>query len=754
MATVASHLPPESASGSTELQVGGMTCSNCARHVTEAIQGVPGVARAEVSLEKGTAIVHWRAGGGGAPARLLEVLEKEGYPAKPVEAVAMKKSWLAASWKTTVWIGVIASAPLMAGEWIFELAHESWFRWLSFLLASIVQVICGSRFYKGAWVQAKVGSSNMDTLVAIGSSTAYIYSVWGLFAGFHGHLYFMEGAGIITLVSLGHYFEARASERASGTLKKLLQLAPLTILKIEKDGSQKEVEVATLLHGDLVRLRAGDRVPTDGELVEGEVSVDESSLTGESMPVEKWAGSKMFAGTLVLDSSVKMRVTGTGEETALAHVVAAVARAQSSRADIQRLVDRISNVFVTIVLVVAIATALFWYFGYNTAVPLATNLSSWLWEINLPATALAAAVIHAAGVLIVACPCAMGLATPAALMAAANSAARRGILIRDGVALEKAGVISAIAFDKTGTITQGKPELSGIHPVTANYSTGQLLKMAGSLGSASQHPLSKALAKEGAFIITPESFQEFRGKGVSGLIKFEGKLLKTRLGSLEWLGQMPDSFTKSQQSAGATVLGLEIEGKFTAYLALRDKIKEGAAKVTQALGKRGIEIYLITGDNEVTAKAIAAEAGIRSENVFARVTPEGKAERVIELQRRGLKVCFVGDGINDAPALEQSDLGIAVSSASQIAAQSADIVLLRTDITALPEALELSAAALRTIKQNLFWAFFYNTVGIPLAALGLLSPILCAAAMGLSDLVVIGNSFRLFRFKPKLTLQE
>lgn len=748
MADLVAQIPPQSNSAATELQVEGMTCANCARHVTEAIQGVPGVARVEVSLQTGRALVHWRSGSGVQTGAVLEALKKEGYPSKPVSGAENSKSLLALSWKTTVWIGLIATAPMMVGEWVFGLGHEAWFRWSSFILATIVQIVCGSRFYKGAWVQAKAGASNMDTLVAIGSSTAYIYSLWGLLAGFPGHLYFMEGAGIISLVSLGHYFEARASERAAGSLKQLLQLTPLTILKIEKDGLEKEVSVASLLHGDFVRLRAGDRVPTDGELVEGRVSIDESTLTGESMPVEKEPGAKMFAGTLVLDSSVKMRVTGTGEETALANIVAAVARAQSSKANIQRIVDRISNVFVPIVLLIALGTAAYWYFAYDSALPVAQKLSLFLWHVNIPTTAMAAAAIHAAGVLIIACPCAMGLATPAALMAAANSAARRGILIRDAAALEKAGVITAIAFDKTGTLTEGRPQLVDMQVVKSNYSREELLQFAGSIGSGSQHPLSKALST-GANVITPANVQELRGKGMQGILHFNGEQLIIRLGSLEWLGQPANDFTTLQQSQGATVLGLEMNGEFAAFISLRDKIKASALKVTRTLKSRGIETYLITGDNEVTARAIATEAGIKPENVFARVTPEGKAAQVIELQKRGFKVCFVGDGINDAPALEQSDLGIAVSSASQIAAQSADIVLLRSEITALPEALELAAAALRTIKQNLFWAFFYNTAGIPLAALGLLSPIICAAAMGMSDLVVIGNSFRLFRFKAK-----
>jgi Cu+-exporting ATPase len=428
----------------------------------------------------------------------------------------------------------------------------------------------------------------------------------------------------------------------------------------------------------------------------------------------------------------------------MARVVAAVARAQTSRAEIQRLADRVSSVFVPVVVLVAILAGLWWGLAPNQARKLSEVLAHYFWAPTLPAAPLAAAILSAVGVLIVACPCAMGLATPAAIMVGATVAAKRGILIRDGIALEKAGHITVLLADKTGTLTEGKPAVVATQ--------GDDLPMAAALASGSQHPFSRAVAKLPRELIAFQKWQEIAGGGVQAILP-SGPT--ARLGSLAWLRQcgveMPDGseFAEKWSAQGATILGLALDGNLRAFLALQDKVKPSAAQVVSQLEKSGLKVFMVTGDNPQAAAAMAAQAGIRAEQVFSQIQPGGKADFVRQLQAKSEKVAFVGDGINDAPALEQADLGIAVSQASDIAGEAADIVLLNSGIEAVPEALALARATLRTIRQNLFWAFFYNAAAVPLAALGLISPILCAAAMGLSDLVLIANSLRLGRFAAK-----
>jgi Cu+-exporting ATPase len=521
------------------------------------------------------------------------------------------------------------------------------------------------------------------------------------------------------------------------------------------DGTESDVPVANLQLNDVMVLKPGDRVPTDGEVIEGGSAVDESMLTGESLPVEKSVRAKVYAGTVNLNGRLVVHITSVGEDTALAHIIAAVQRAQTSRAHIQRLGDRVSNVFVPVVVLIAIGTALGWGLMPEQAQRASLWLSQYLWPVHPPASALAAAAITAAAVLIISCPCAMGLATPAAIMAGSNAAARRGILIRDGVALEKAGEVTAVLFDKTGTLTIGKPavvrvEACADHPAEETRIRDRHTQLAAALARPSSHPLSEAVARLDDTHLPLTDWQEVRGAGVQA--RREGRST-VRLGSLKWLTEhgvdlsKSHSFVKEWSGQGATILGLAEEAILLALLALKDTVKPGAAGVVQQLHRQRLAVYLVTGDNPLTAASIAGQAGIAPENVFADVRPEQKAELVKKLQQRGERVAFVGDGINDAPALEQADLGIAVSRASDIAREAADIVLLRSDIDAVPESLGLARATLRTIKQNLFWAFFYNALGIPLAALGFMSPVLCAAAMGVSDLVVIGNALRLRRWR-------
>ncbi|MCU0783097.1 MAG: cation-translocating P-type ATPase [Verrucomicrobia bacterium] len=762
----------------TELLVSGMNCNNCARQVTEAIQTVPGVRSASVMLNVSRASVRWAADAPTDVAAVLTAVKNAGYKAKPIEAAAQDYGEARQTgWHLNLWLGVLVTVPLMAGEWIFGGGMERWFQWLSFALAGVVQIFAGAPFYRGAWRQLKVGSSNMDTLVALGSTTAFGYSAWALLGDLGGHVYFMEAAAIITLISAGHWLEARVSERASGALRSLLHLAPQTARRIDsgRDAfhhvpttNETEVPVSELKPGDFVALRPGDRVPTDGAVMDGDSAMDEAMLTGESAPADKTTGSEVYAGTVNLNGRLVMRVTATGAATALAHIIAAVQRAQTSRAGIQRIADRVSNVFVPVVVLVALAAGLWWGLVPESANAVHAWLTQWLWHAPVP-TGVAAAFIIAAAVLIIACPCAMGLATPAAIMASTNAAARRGILIRDGVALEKAGHVTAVIFDKTGTLTLGKPEVakSWLAPSSSRREEtlnskgkskppgpGRCESLAAALARNSTHPISRALTKLSSEAISLSDWTEVRGAGVVAKTQMEdGGWRMARLGSLIWLRELGtavsagDSFITEWSTQGATIVGLALDQSLVGLFAVRDTLKPGVAKVVEQLQQRGLKTFLVTGDNALSAASIAKKIGITGENVFAEVRPGQKAEFVKQLQARGERVAFVGDGINDAPALEQADLGIAVGRASDIAREAADIILLKSEIEAVPEALGLARATLRTIKQNLFWAFFYNAIGVPLAALGFMSPVLCAVAMGCSDLIVIGNALRLRRWR-------
>ena len=777
--------PQHNGATATDLAVSGMTCNNCARHVTEAIQSVPGVQSASVTLEAGRARIRWNSGAPADVPAVLASIKEAGYDAKVVEKTEHQHEHkTAGGWQANLWIGVLGTLPLMIGEWVFRLGEVRWFQWFSFALAGVVQVFAGAPFYRGAWRQLKVNRSNMDTLVALGSTTAFGYSVWVMLTGHGSHVYFMEAAAIITLISVGHWIEARVSTRASSALKALLNLAPPTARRLEKppghsedkgqfspldirrfDAKNKEqatesvVPVSELEVGDLVALRPGDHVPTDGVVVEGHSAVDEAMLTGESVPVDKSPRHELYAGTINLNSRLVMRVTATGESTALAHIIAAVQRAQTSRANIQRLGDRVSNVFVPVVVFIAIATQLWWAFLPAQANQVYHWLSRFLWAGQVPSDPVAAAFVCAAAVLIVACPCAMGLATPAAIMASANAAARRGILIRDGVALEKAGHVTAVIFDKTGTLTVGKPEVARTWKANGKVENAEAL--AAALARNSAHPISQALAKLASDGPAFSDWREVRGAGVEAKLSSpdsnrpQPKNL-ARLGSLNWLRETGvnlaagERFVAEWSAQGATIVGLAVEDSLAGLFAVKDTLKSGAIQVVRQLQRQNLKVHLLTGDNRRTADGIAKQVGIPTENVFAEVRPEQKAEFVKQLQEKGERVAFVGDGINDAPALEQADLGIAVSRASDVAREAADVILLKSEIEAVPEALGLSKATLRTIKQNLFWAFFYNVISLPLAALGFMSPILCAAAMGCSDLIVIGNALRLRRWRIRV----
>jgi Cu+-exporting ATPase len=759
--------PTAHAAGLTELAIQGMSCQGCVRRATEAIQGVAGVASVTVELSPGRAAVRWQPGAMPDATAVMAAIARVGFKAKLITAVTgegcschtpvVGAGWSPLEgWRFNVVLGGAVTVLLMLGEWAFSLGTMRWFQWTAFGLALPVQVVCGARFYRGAWNQLRVGASNMDTLVALGSTTAFGYSAWGLFTGLAGHLYFMEAAAIISVISAGHWLESRASERAAGALRALLGLAPSLARRLDLVGGETEVPVAQLVVGDRILLRPGDRVPTDSDVLEGQSAVEEAMLTGESASVEKGPGARVYAGTVNQTGRLLVRVSATGAATALAQIIAVVERAQNSRAAIQRLGDRVSSVFVPTVVVIALGTGLGWGLAPASARAVSGALAAWLWPAMVPDGVWAAAFIQTAAVLIVACPCAMGLATPAAIMAGANAAARRGILIRDAVALEKSGRITAILFDKTGTLTQGRVSVVAVRDLrSAEAAEPSIEALASALAAGSNHPLSRAIqglrsrSENPARLPALTEWRERRGCGVEARLG-EATL---RLGSLTWLeecGVAPEaagSFAQEWSAQAATVVGLSSGTRLLGVLALRDALKPKAAEVVTRLARTGKAVFLVTGDRAATAAAIAQAAGIPAANVFAEVRPERKAEIVRQLQARGERVAFVGDGINDAPALAQADLGIAVSQASDVAREAADLILLRSEIEAIPEALGLAQATLRIIRQNLFWAFFYNAAAVPLAAFGLLNPVLCAAAMGLSDLLVLGNALRLLRWR-------
>ncbi len=739
-----------------------MTCQNCARHASEALSKVPGVERVRLQLEPGSAEVFWKPGYQSVEfLPLKKALEEVGFEcsanASPkVQGETKSSQKLFSGWGFNLLVGLPVFILMMIAEWGFESATSTTYRTIAFLSATVVLAIAGSRFYRGAWQQFKKGRSNMDTLVSLGATSAYLFSVWGWATDRLVHLYFMETVGILTLISLGHWMEAKISAKASSTLKSLMELAPQRARRRDERGGFEEVNISELRVGDWVEIRPGDQVPTDGVIVEGTSALDESMLTGESMPVEKVVGNPIYGATQNGQGRLVVRVTGLGEETALAKIIQVVERAQNSRANIQRLGDQVSSVFVPAVVMLALAALFGWLLWPAGMQNITELMRPFLWTNHMAESVLATAVIHSVAVLIVACPCAMGLATPAAIMAGTNAAASRGILIRDGQALEKSGHITTLVFDKTGTLTQGKPEVASIKIFDDQMEQNAFNRMIASLASRSNHPLSRAIARSKpdgqADSFKWESWTEKAGFGIQarlskGMNSIDGS--EIRLGSLSWLKDRGVEFVSTEEfqnhwmEQGATVVGIAADQQLLGLIALKDVLKRNALEVLQRIQGSGWGVHMITGDHKQTATAIARELALDARSIHAEVKPDQKAAIIQNMQAKGDRVAYIGDGINDAPALEQADLGIAVTRASDIAREASDMILLKADIDAIPEALNMARATLRTIKQNLFWAFFYNAAAIPLAMFGFMSPLLCAAAMGFSDVLVIGNSLRL-----------
>ena len=718
-----------------EFTIVGVEDEEDAARLEERLGGLDGVISASVDFARGSGRVVFQ------PAivradEIFDYLAKAEYSARPVmdEEQDTEKLKREREFRKSVRLlifSAVLSAPLLfqmagmlpgAGGW--ELP-----RWWQFALATPVQFIVGRRFYRGAYHSLMGGGANMDVLVALGTSAAWLHSsvvtLWGLSGH---HVYFEASAILITLIVLGKVLEERAMGRTSEAIKKLIGLQAKTA-RVLRDGEEREVPVEQVQVGDVVMVRPGEKYPVDGLIIEGATSVDESMLTGESVPVAKGVGDAVTGATLNIDGAVRFRVTKVGKETALAQIIRMVEQAQGSKAPIQRTADRISGIFVPIVLGIALVTYA-------------------LWDAVGPFTP---ALINAVAVLVIACPCALGLATPTAIMVGTGKGAEAGILIKGGESLETAHKLDVIILDKTGTLTKGTPVVTDILPLNG-LPEGELLRIAASAERGSEHPLGKSIVNEaearGLELLEMRDFRAYPGHG----LKAEVGGRKIYLGNEKHMAEHGVSTPphideiRNLESQGKTVVLIaDVEGLLGA-IGVADTLKENSAEAVESLQRMGIEVYMMTGDNERTAQAMAAQAGVR--HVMAGVMPDEKAAMVEELRRGGKKVGMVGDGINDAPALAAADVGFAIGTGTDIAMEASDITLMQGDLMGVVAGIHLSKTVMRKIRQNLFWAFFYNILGIPLAAFGFLSPIIAGAAMAFSSVSVVSNTLLLRKWKP------
>jgi Cu+-exporting ATPase len=728
-----------------------MTCANCAAAVERTLtRKVPGVEEAVVNLATETVSVTFDPALASL-ARLAEAVERAGYrlvvpvegAAEDAEAVARREH--TARERRSFLAGVAFTLPLfllsmsrdfsLLGAW----SGAAWFDWLLFGLATPVQFYTGWGYYAGSLRSLRNLSANMDLLVALGSTAAYAYSVAVLLVpGLGGHVYFETSAVIITLIKLGKFLEAGARGRGAAAIRGLWDLAPRRAHLVRPDGTELDVPAESVRKGDVVAVRPGERIPVDGTVVRGRSSVDEASMTGESMPATRAEGDGVFGATVNLDGLLHVRADAVGADTALAQIVRLVQEAQGSRAPIQRIADRVSAWFVPAIVLVALGTFGVWMLAEGEFVH---------------------AMIRTVAVLVIACPCALGLATPTAITVGTGRGAAMGLLFRNAEALEVAHRIDTIMFDKTGTLTRGRPVLSEI--LAFEGDEDEMLALAASAESASVHPVASALTGEarqrGLEISAPREFTAVPGQGVEAKVRG----VRVRAGRPDWVSNAPgpaDEAVARLREKGRTVVAVSRDGALGAVLGVSDEVKPDAARAIRALGELGIEAVMLTGDNERAARAVAEQVGI--ERVEAGVLPDRKAAAVDRARSGGRVTAVVGDGVNDAPALARADVGIAIGSGADVAMEAADVTLVGDELAGVPRAVRLSRATLRIIRQNLFWAFFYNVGLVPVAAGALygvtwlpgflrdLHPVLAAAAMAASSITVVTNSLRLYRFRP------
>lgn len=728
------------------LKIGGMSCASCVGRIEKALQATPGVLAVSVNLATEIANIEF-AKDAISNAELMAAVSNAGYQATlDTEQAKVKpdtKTSASSKEARAVIIGAILSAPLFL-PMVFSVFGSQWMApgWLQFLLATPVQFWLGARFYRAGWAALKAKTGNMDLLVALGTSAAYGLSVFELVrpyfaeqahSGGHasGHYYFEASAVVITLVLLGKWLEGRAKRQTTAAIQALQSLRPATA-RIRGENGDKEVAVENIRSGDLVIVKPGEQIPVDGVIKEGSSHIDESMLTGENLPVSKDVGDKVTGGAINVDGVLLIETTAIGSESTLSRIIRMVENAQAAKAPIQRLVDQVSAVFVPVVLVIALATLVTW----------------WLYNGDIQG-----AIINAVAVLVIACPCALGLATPTAIMAGTGVAAKYGILIKDAEALEIAHKTTTVIFDKTGTLTVGKPSLTATKAV--NGDERELIRLAAAVQSGSDHPLAKAVMtraeEQGISVGQASNAKALAGRGVSALV--DGQQLSlgnTRLMkelNIE-LGDLAKA-AEDLEAQGNTLSWLAVEGdssKLIGLLAFGDEIKASAAQAIAQLREKGIETIMLTGDNQGSASAVAAKLGLS--DFVANVLPDDKAKKVSQLRSEGRVVAMVGDGINDAPALAAADIGIAMATGTDVAMHTAGITLMRGDPALVADAIAISQRSYRKIKQNLFWAFIYNAVGIPLAAFGLLNPVIAGAAMAFSSVSVVSNALLLKRWKP------
>ncbi|MGN7478376.1 heavy metal translocating P-type ATPase [Solibacillus silvestris] len=726
-----------------EFEITGMTCAACSTRIEKGLNKMEGVTEANVNLALERATIEFNPSEV-TIADILAKVEKLGYGAhqkiNDKEQIDHREKHIKdQQWKFI--ISAILSLPLlwtMVGHFSFtSFLYVPDFLmnpWIQMILATPVQFVIGKQFYTGAYKSLRNGSANMDVLVVMGTSAAYFYSVYQAIVtnGTHHmpHLYFETSAVLITLILLGKLFEAKAKGRSSEAIKKLMGLQAKTAIVL-RDGIEKEVPLEEVMIGDTVSVKPGGKVPVDGEVLEGTTAVDESMLTGESLPVDKQAGDVLYGSTINKNGFIKMKATKVGRDTALAQIIKVVEDAQGSKAPIQRLADTISSIFVPIVIGIAIVTFLVWIVFVDPG-----NFTQAL-EVLI-------------AVLVIACPCALGLATPTSIMAGSGRAAEFGILFKGGEHLEQTQGIDTVVVDKTGTVTHGKPVLTDVH-VAAGQDEAKFLSLIGAAEKQSEHPLAQAIVQgiqdRGIELGDIQYFEAIPGFGVQATVSGQGVVIGTRKLMHQYGIDITSvlSVMEELEQNGKTAMLAGINGQYAGIVAVADTIKETSKEAISRLQNMGIKVIMMTGDNERTAEAIGKEVGV--DEVIAEVLPEGKAAEVKKLQEQGKKVAMVGDGINDAPALATANIGMAIGTGTDVAMEAADITLIRGDLNSIADAILMSRKTMRNIKQNLFWAFAYNTLGIPIAAIGLLAPWVAGAAMAFSSVSVVLNALRLQRVK-------